>query len=127
MNIATIPARQPPWQPWSHEQLVHQRALALCNSIDLSTCQNYGSACNSYLAFVCLHNFPIEPTTETLSFFVIFMSHHISPCLVKTYLSGLVNQLQPYLSDVLEAHHSRLVKRTMDGCLKLHAEPTERK
>ena len=127
MNIATIPARQPLRQPWSREQLVRQRALALCNSIDLSTRKNYRSACNSYLAFVHLHNFPVEPTAETLSFFVVFMSHHISPRSVKTYLSGLVNQLQPYLPDVLEARHSCLVKRTMDGCLKLLAEPTERK
>ena len=114
MNIATIPARQPSRQPWSREQLVCRWALALSNSIDLSTRKNYGSACNSYLTFVCLHDLLVEPTPETLSFFVIFMSSHI-------------NQLQPYFPDVLEARHSTLVKRTMEGCLKLHAEPTERK
>jgi hypothetical protein len=127
MNIATIPARQPSRQPWSRKQLVCKRALALSNAIDLSTRKNYGSACNSYLTFVRLHDFPVEPTPETLSFFVVFMSHHISPRSVKTYLSGLVNQLQPYYPDVLTARHSRLVKQTLAGCLKLRAEPTDRK
>ena len=127
MNIATIPARQPSRQPWSREMLLRKRALALSNSIDQSTRKNYGSACNSYLTFVRIHNFPVEPTPETLSFFVVFMSHHISPRSVRTYLSGLVNQLQPFFPDVHDARHSKLVTRTLDGCLKLHAEPTNRK
>jgi len=123
MNLATIPARQ----PWPREQLVRTRALALSNAIDLSTRKNYGSACNSYLTFVCLHKLPVDPTPKTLSFFVMFTSHHISPRSVKTYLSGLVNQLQPFFPDILEARHSRLVTRTLDGCLKLKSKPTARK
>ena len=127
MNIATIPARQPSRQPWSREQLVRKRALALSNSIDQSTRKNYGSACNSYLTFVRIHNFPVEPTPASLSFFVVFMSHHISPRSVRTYLSGLINQLQPYFPGVRDACHSELVTKTLDGCLKLQAEPTNRK
>jgi hypothetical protein len=55
------------------------------------------------------------------------MSHHISPRSVRTYLSGLVTQLQPFFPDVREARHSRLVKRTLEGCLKLKSKPTNRK
>ena len=55
------------------------------------------------------------------------MSDHISPRSVKTYLSGLVNQLQTFYPDVFEACHSSLVTCTLDGCLKLKSKPTERK
>jgi hypothetical protein len=127
MILSSIPARQPPRQPWSHERLVRERALALSNSIDFSTQKCYGSACNSYLTFVRLHGFPVEPTPETLSFFVVFMSHHISPRSVNTYLSGLVNQLHPFFPDVRDARRSPLVTRTLTGCLKLKAKPIERK
>ena len=46
---------------------------------------------------------------------------------VKTYLSGLVNQLLPFFPDVQEARQSHLVKKTLQGCLKLKAQPTKRK
>lgn len=127
MNFSPFPARQPVWLPWSHEKLVHERALALSNSIDLSTQKCYGSACNACLSFVRAHNFPVEPTTDTLSFFIVYMSQHISPRSVATYLSGLVSQLEPFYPAVCEARHSRLVKRTLQGCLKMHAKPTSRK
>jgi len=127
MNLSSISARQPVRQPWSRERLVHARALALSNSIDISTRKCYGSACNSYLTFIRLHNFPIEPTPDTLSFFIVYMSHHISPRSVKTYLSGLTNQLLPFFPDVREARQSHLVKKTLQGCLKLKSKPTSRK
>jgi len=127
MILSPIKARQPVRQPWSREQLVCARALALSNSIDISTCKCYSSACNSYLTFVRLHNFPVEPTPETLSFFIVYMSHHISPHSVKTYLSSLTNQLLPFFPDVQEARQSHLVKKTLQGCLKLKSKPTSRK
>jgi hypothetical protein len=98
--------------------------MALSNSIDLSTQKCYGSACNAYLSFIRAHNFLVEPSADTLSFFIVYMSQHIS---VATYLSGLVTQLEPFYPAIREAHHSRLVKRTLQGRLKLHARPTSRK
>jgi hypothetical protein len=59
----------------------------------------YSSALNSYLAFTRLHNFPTEPTEDTLSFFVVFMSRHINPRSVSTYLSGIAQQLEPFFPD----------------------------
>jgi hypothetical protein len=46
---------------------------------------------------------------------------------VKTYLSGLVNQLLPFFPDVCDTRQSHLVKKTLQGCLNLKAQPTKRK
>jgi hypothetical protein len=127
MNFSPFPARQPVRQPWPRDRLVRERALALSNAIDYTTQKCYGSACNAYLSFVRDHDLPVEPTSDTLSFFIVFMSHHISPRSVSTYLSGIVSQLEPFFPAVREARHSRLVKRTMQGCLKLKSAPTTRK
>jgi hypothetical protein len=61
-------SRQPAWLPWSTERLVHERAIALGMVLDKSTLSNYTSALNSYITFCHLHNRPIEPTRDTLSF-----------------------------------------------------------
>ena len=74
-----------------------------------------------------MHNFPVEPTPKTLSFFIIFMSHHISPRSVQTYLSGVVNQLHPFFPDIVNACSSQLVKKTLQGCLKMRSKPTVQK
>jgi len=125
MNFSPFPARQPLRLPWPLEKLVRERAIAITHALDLSTQRNYGSACNSYLAFVRNHGFPVEPTPDTLSFFVVYMCHQISPRSVSTYLSGLVSQLQPFFPDVKAARHSRIVRQTLQGCHKMLAQPTK--
>jgi hypothetical protein len=70
---------------------------------------------------------PAELTPDTLSFFIVYMSHHISPRSVATYLSGLVSQLEPFFLEVKAARHSRLVCQTLQGCHKMFAQPTRRK
>ena len=62
----TIRPRQPPREHWSMERLIHERALALGEAIDLSTKNSYGSALNSYLNFVLLHKIPVEPHTSQI-------------------------------------------------------------
>ena len=106
---------------------VHERTVAASNSIDLSTQQTYGSALNSWLAFVEMHHFPIEPSIDTLSFFVVYMSHHISPRSVKSYLSGLVQLLEPEFPQIREIRSSPLVSRVMKGCLKMRNQEVKRK
>ena len=86
-------SRQPVRQPWALERLVRERAEALSRSLDISSRHTYASALNSWLAFINMHHFEIEPTPDTLSYFIVYMSHHISPRSVKSYLSGLVQQL----------------------------------
>ena len=112
---------------WTRERLLRERAIALGQAIDTSTWKNYGSALNSYLTFVRIHNFPIEPTADTISFFTVFMCHHIKPDSVDTYLSGICQQLEPYFPSVREIRKSILCKRTLTGCKRLRGVPTKRK
>jgi hypothetical protein len=112
---------------WTRERLTRERSLALGQAIDTSTWKNYGSALNSYLTFVRIHDFPIEPTPDTLSFFTVYMCHHINPSSVDTYLSGICQQLEPYFPSVRDARKSMLCKRTLTGCKRLRGVPTRRK
>ncbi|KAL7279056.1 hypothetical protein ACG7TL_006891 [Trametes sanguinea] len=117
----------PPRQPWSRERLVHERAIALGYALDKSTKLAYSSALNSYLAFVHIHHFPIEPSVDNLSFFVTYMSHQIEPRSVEAYLSGICSELEPWFPDVRAARRSSIVSRTLKGCKRLHSKPIQRK
>src|ERR1700682_212705 len=88
---------------------------ALTHAVDRSTQRTYGSALNSWLAFVEMHNFPIEPTVESITFYIVYMSHHISLRSVKVYLSGLVQQLEPDYPAIRQICASRLVSQVMRG------------
>ena len=59
---------------------------------------------------------PVEPTEETLSFFTVFMSSHIKPDSVDSYLSGIANQLEGFFPDVHKNRNSILVSQTLAGC-----------
>ena len=125
--MGTRPARQPIREVWSRERLVHERAIALGNAMDQTTLRSYGSALNSYLTFVKTHDLPVEPNEDTLSFFTVYMSHHINPRSVNTYLSGIIQQLEPYFPNVREARNSLLVKRTLRGCMRMKGTAVGRK
>ena len=120
-------SQQPLRAPWSCERLEHERAIALGQAIDNSTWLNYNSALNSYLDFVKNHHFPVDPTPDTLSFYVVYMSSHIKPDSVDTYLSGISQQLEPFFPLVRAHRKSALVRRTLDGCKRMQAVPTQRK
>jgi hypothetical protein len=127
MNFEPSLSRQPPRQPWTHERLVRERAIALGHAIDRSTKSTYDSATNSYLTFCHLHQRPIDPTPETLSFFTVFMSHHINPKSVDNYLSGICNNLEGFFPNIRSARNSPLVSRTLAGCKRLFGRPARRK
>jgi hypothetical protein len=122
-----VKSKQKRRKAWTRERLLHERAIALGQAIDTSTWKNYGSALNSYLTFVRIHHFPVEPTADTISFFTVFMSHHIKPDSVDTYLSGICHQLEPYFPNVRDIRKSILCKRTLTGCKRLRGVPTNRK
>jgi hypothetical protein len=107
--------------------LVRERALALGQAIDKSTIKNYSSALNSYLTFVRLHEFPVDPTPDTLSFFTVYTAYHIKPDSVSTYLSGICQQLEPFFPDVRKSRRSVLVERTLKGCKRMRGTLTNRK
>jgi len=127
MNISFSSGRQPSRSPWPMDRLLRERAIALGNTIEPSTLRTYNSALTSYLTFVRAHNLSTTPTEDTLSFYIVYMSHHISPRSVTTYLSGIVQQLEPFYPLIRELRNSKLVQRTLQGCLKTCAQPTRRK
>ena len=127
MITSSLPSRQPSREVWSRERLQHERALALGNSIDATTWRNYSSALNSYLDFVKKHQFNVEPTAETLSYYTVYVSHFIKPDSVDTYLSGICQQLEPFFPDVRQNRKAPLVRRTLDGCKRMRAVATIRK
>lgn len=127
MNHGQIRSRQPARQAWSRDRLLRERAILLGLAIDKSTLKTYSSALNSYLTFVRMHDFPVEPSPDTLSFYAVYMSHHINPRSVTSYLSGICHQLEPYFPGVREARRSPLVERTLKGCMRSKGVATKRK
>jgi hypothetical protein len=122
-----VKSRQKRRKAWTRERLLHERAIALGHAIDNSTWKNYGSALNSYLSFVRIHGFPVEPSPDIISFFTVFMSHHIKPDSVDSYLSGICQQLEPHYPAIRDIRKSILCKRTLTGCKRLWGVPTKRK
>jgi hypothetical protein len=127
MNLENRTTRQPLRTAWSRERLIHERAVALGNVIDKSTLSNYSSALNSYLNFVKLHDLPVQPSPDTLSLYTVYMCHHINPRSVNTYLSGIAQQLENLFPEVKEARNSPLVRRTLQGCMRMRGVATVRK
>jgi hypothetical protein len=127
MIYSAVKSKQRKRVAWTRERLLHERSLAMGQSIDTSTWKNYGSALNSYLTFVRIHNFPVEPTPDILSFFTVFMCYHIKPDSVDTYLSGIYHQLEPYFPSIRNIRNSMLCKRTLAGCKRLRGVATVRK
>ncbi|KAG6327450.1 hypothetical protein ID866_11640, partial [Astraeus odoratus] len=90
-----------------------------------STHHTYSSHLNSYLTFCALHNLPPEPTPDTLSFFIVYMLHHIQPRSVMAYLSGVVHQLLPHFPAVQAARNSDLICHTLHGCAHCLSWPVD--
>jgi len=126
MNISPS-ARQPIREAWPLERLIYERSISLGLSLHPNTYRAYSSHLNSYLTFCQLHGFAITPTPDTLSFFVVFMSHYIQPRSVENYLSGIVSQLEPHFPEVRDARNSDLVRRTLRGSLRRFSRPVVRR
>ena len=124
---SSVRSRQPHREPWSREKLYHERAIALGQCVDFGTWKLYGSALNSYLNFVHIHNMPVEPTEDTLSLYVVFQCSVNKPDSVDSYLSGICHQLEPYFPTIRQMRKSPLVHRTLQGCMRLRGSPIKRK
>ncbi|KIJ30473.1 hypothetical protein M422DRAFT_187157, partial [Sphaerobolus stellatus SS14] len=100
-------------------------AITLGNTLEPSTTSAYKSHLKSYLVFCQNHNFPVEPTINTLSFYVVYMCHHLRPAAVGTYLSGICHLLEPYYPNVREACSSPMVSCSLAGMKKFRGlQPT---
>src|SRR5258708_8095242 len=106
-----------------HEQWM----LALGAALECSTAQSYTSTATSYISLYELHNFTTKPTVERLCFYIVFMSHHIKPTSVKSYLSGICVELEPFYPDICSICSSKLINHTLMGCTKLYGSPAKRK
>ena len=109
------------------DRLINERSISLGYSLDSSSFGAYTSALNSYLTFCNLHGLPVDPTPDTLSFYVVFLSSHIEPRSVNSYLSGICRQLEPFFPEIRHNRKSVLVSRTMAGCMRRFGTPTRRK
>ena len=70
---------------------------------------------------------PINPTPETLSYYITFQSSHINPKSVVSYLAGICNNLEPFFPEICANRAAALVKRTLKGALRRHGQPTKHK
>ena len=126
MNTKSARPR-PPCEAWTHERLVCECAIAIACAIEPSSASSYSSAVNSYFTFCSSHSLPVEPTPDTLSFFAVYMAHHIKPKSVSSYLSGICNQLEPFFPDVRSHRRHWLVTKTLIGCRKMLPSSTTQK
>ena len=55
------------------------------------------------------------------------MLHHIKPTSMKSYLSGICAELEPFYPDIHSIHSSKLINRTLARCTKLYGSPAKRK
>src|SRR5882724_7118818 len=111
MLLTSSKPRQPIWVAWSHEHLFRERAITLGHALDNSMMTTYSSHLQSYLTFYKLHDFPLKPSTDMLSFYIIFMAHHIKPNSVSQYLSGIVSSLEPHFPNVCDIRNGLLMSR----------------
>src|SRR5260221_10574781 len=120
-------ARQHNHETWSLERLKECRAWVIGGSLERATTKAYASAFLLYTTFCQQHHFPIQPTPDTLSFYIVYMSHYIQPQSVKSYLSGICSKLELNWPEVREIRSSCIVTRTLDGCIKLLSQPAHHK
>jgi hypothetical protein len=109
---------QPVRAAWLLEKLAFEQALTLGSAIDDSSACSYNSATQSYLSFCKLHHFPIDPTPDSMSFYVVFMCAHIQPSSVCAYLSGITHGLESFYPHAHSVTSSKLVHHTLLGCTK---------
>lgn len=119
--------RQPLRQAWSQERLQLERALNFSKAHEPGTLLNYASAARSFVAFCDMHALPVVPNSDTLSLYATFMSAHIEPRSVNSYLSNIVGYLSPFFPNAREERNSLLVSQTMAGCFKRFSNPVKQK
>lgn len=127
MITSSARSRQPNRPAWSLERLLQERAILLGYAIAPSTHLTYSSALESYIAFCQRQQFPINPTIDTLSFYVAYMSAYVAPSTVASYLSGICHKLEPYFPEVRHLRKNRLVAQTLQGAKRLRGRPKKKK
>ena len=68
------------------------------------------------------HQQSMELMAETLSYYINYQTHFISPDSIDSYLSRIINQLEPYHLDVYKHWGSLLVKQTLKGAWRMYSK-----
>src|SRR5882724_8930268 len=119
MFLMPVKPKQSQRAAWSRDHLFSEWAIALGHALANSTVQTYSTHLQSYLTFCKLHQFLLQPTANTLSFYVVFIAHHIKPTSISQYLSGIVSSLEPHFPNVQENCNGLLVTCTLTGMQQL--------
>ena len=126
--------RQPVRLAWSLERLENERANFRSSYLDKSTLATYKSGLNSYLAFCEQHNFDINPTPDTLSFFIAYMARQTGPSgrpisirTITSYLSGITFYLEPSYPHVRDIRKLPIISQMIRGAEKKVGQPIKRK
>jgi hypothetical protein len=106
---------QPIQELWMMDCLINEQSITLRFSLDSSTFGAYTSTLNSYLTFCNMHNLPVDPTPDTLSFYAIFISSYINSKSADSYLSAICWQLEPFFPDARKNWHGLLIARIIKG------------
>lgn len=112
---------------WSRTSLQAWRAHFISNSLSRSSQLSYNTAVRSYVHFCNLHHFPIEPTPDTLSFYITFASFFVKPQTLSSYLSRICSRLEPHFPACRAARNSFLIAKTLAGIKRHHGSPVSRK
>src|SRR5258708_3606682 len=135
MNLQLgVRARQPKRATWTIDHLRSQRAIYLSNCLDTLTKTTYQSGMNSYITFCNTHNLDLDPSPDTLSFFISFMAHQIGPSgkpisirMITSYLSGIAHHLEPFYPSIRSIRKHLLVVKTLQGAEKTDGRSITRK
>ena len=126
--------RQPVRLAWSLERLENEWANFRSSYLDKSTLATYKSGLNSYLAFCERHNFDINPTPDTLSFFIAYMACQTGPSrrpisirTITSYLSGIAFYLEPSYPHVCDIRKLPIISQTICGMEKKVSQPVKQK
>jgi len=126
MNLQLrVQVHQPKSPAWTIDHLQSQWAIYLSNCLDTSTKTTYQSGMNLYITFCNLHNLDLDPSPDTLSFFISFMAHQTGPSgrpisihTISSYLSGIAHHLEPFYPNIRSVRKHPLVVKTLQGVEK---------
>ncbi|KAH7867947.1 uncharacterized protein C8R40DRAFT_1164163 [Lentinula edodes] len=124
MNLPPPSSRQPVREVWSSERLLHERNIVLGSVLEPSSLSSYTSAVQSYVTFCRNHDFPIHPTADTLSFYIVYICHFTKPKSVSSYLSGICNQLEVFYPDICQNCAHPIRSELTEAFNNLHSSST---
>ena len=105
--------------------LDNQLAFLQANALDKSTVCGYGIGACDYLHFCLLHDLPFDPTPLTLACYIAYTSSFIASG--PQYLTGIRHYLRDLFPNYDFICHHSLVKSTIRGSKKVHADPVRQK